>query len=131
MTLAAGQRLHMRTDGRCRWGSIWLPTAELVRYGSALTGGTVTVPSAADGGFGRRCSGICAISIRLAFEQPKVRRTYLFGDEAAHGLKQQLIEALVERLSNGSIIEATRAIRGRQDVAVRFEALLQARPARA
>ena len=23
ITLGAGQRLHMRTDGPCRWGSIW------------------------------------------------------------------------------------------------------------
>jgi hypothetical protein len=29
LTLGAGQRLHMRTDGRSRWGSIWLPAAEL------------------------------------------------------------------------------------------------------
>src|SRR5467141_2244137 len=28
MTLGAGQRLHMRTDGPCRWGVIWLPTGE-------------------------------------------------------------------------------------------------------
>jgi AraC-like DNA-binding protein len=51
------------------------------------------------------------------------------GGEAAHGLEQQLIEALVECLSNGSVIEAACAIRGHQDVAVRFEALLQAQPA--
>ena len=35
ITLAAGQHLHMRTDGPCRWGSIWVPTAELLSYGSA------------------------------------------------------------------------------------------------
>ena len=28
MTLGAGQRLHLRTDGPCRWGSIWLPAAD-------------------------------------------------------------------------------------------------------
>ena len=48
------------------------------------------------------------------------------GGEAAHGLEQQLIEALVECISSGSAIEATCAIRGHQNVAVRFEALLQA-----
>src|SRR5271155_4323516 len=47
MTLGAGQRLHTRTDGPSRWGSIWLPTPELVLYGSALTGATFAVPSAA------------------------------------------------------------------------------------
>jgi hypothetical protein len=47
MTLGAGQRLHTRTDGPSRWGSIWLPAAALVRYGSALTGAIFAVPSAA------------------------------------------------------------------------------------
>ena len=51
------------------------------------------------------------------------------GGEAAHRLEQQLIEALVECLSNGSVIEATCTMRGHQDIAVRFEALLQAQPA--
>ena len=47
MTLGAGQRLHTRTDGPCRWGSIWLPAPELVRYGNALTGAVFAVPSVA------------------------------------------------------------------------------------
>jgi hypothetical protein len=38
LTLGAGQRLYMRTDGPCRWVSIWLSAAELVQSGSALTG---------------------------------------------------------------------------------------------
>jgi len=54
MTLAAGQHLHIRTDGPCRWGSIWFPTAKLRSYGSALTGGTFAVPSAARWRCGRR-----------------------------------------------------------------------------
>jgi transcriptional regulator GlxA family with amidase domain len=53
------------------------------------------------------------------------------GGEAAHGLEQQLIEALVECLSNGSVIEATCPTREHQDVVVRFEALLQTQPERA
>jgi len=38
LTLGAGQRLYMRTDGPCRWVSIWLSAAELVPSRSALTG---------------------------------------------------------------------------------------------
>jgi hypothetical protein len=60
------------------------------------------------------------------------RRSNTFiGGEAAHGLEQQLIEALVECLSNGSVIEATRSTIEHHDVALRFEALLQAEPERA
>ena len=31
LTLGASQRLHVRTDGHSRWGSIWLPATDLVR----------------------------------------------------------------------------------------------------
>jgi hypothetical protein len=96
MTLGASQRLHMRTEGPCRWGAIWLPTGELVRYGGALTGMSVESGSRA-----------------------------MIDAAAAHGLEQQLIHALVECLSKGSVIEVDRATREHQDIAVRFEALLQ------
>ena len=47
--------------------------------------------------------------------------------EAAHGLEQQLIHALVECLSHRSAIEAAPGTIEHRDVAVRVEALLQAR----
>jgi AraC-like DNA-binding protein len=50
--------------------------------------------------------------------------------QAAHGLEQQLIEALVECLSAGSADEATPAAQRHQDILVRFEGLLQAQPER-
>ena len=59
------------------------------------------------------------------------RRSNTFiGGEAAHGLEQQLIGALVECLSQGAASEAAPATRQHQDVAVRFEALLQTQPDR-
>jgi AraC family ethanolamine operon transcriptional activator len=50
--------------------------------------------------------------------------------ETAHGLEQQLIEALVECLSKGSAIEVAAATRQHQDLAIRFEALLETQPER-
>jgi AraC family ethanolamine operon transcriptional activator len=50
--------------------------------------------------------------------------------EAAHGLEQQLIEALIECLSKDSAIDAWSAMRERQHIALRFEALLNAQPER-
>jgi AraC family ethanolamine operon transcriptional activator len=58
------------------------------------------------------------------------RSTALIGAETAHGLEQQLIGALVECLSQGPGSEAAPATRQHQDVAVRFEALLQTQPDR-
>ena len=56
------------------------------------------------------------------------RSSTFIGNQAAHGLEQQLIEALVECLANGSVIAATGCTREHQDIALRFEALLQAQP---
>jgi len=131
MTLGAGQRLHARTDGRCRWRLIWLPAAELVRYGSALTGAAFAVPSTAESwrlrpANGRHLRHLHSVAIRLAERGSNA----LVDGEAAHGMEQQLIETLVECLSTGSAIETSAATRARRDVALRFDALLQTQPER-
>jgi AraC family ethanolamine operon transcriptional activator len=131
MTVGAGQRLHTRTDGPSRSGSIWLPAAELVRYGSALTGAIFAVPSAARWlllrpAMRRHLRHLHAAGIGAV----ESRSNAFIGAEAAHGLEQQLIEALVESLSKGSALEVTATTRRHQDLAVRFEALLETQPER-
>src|SRR5271169_3926998 len=44
ITLGPDQRVHARTDGPCRWGTIRLPARELARYGRALSGSGFAVP---------------------------------------------------------------------------------------
>jgi AraC family ethanolamine operon transcriptional activator len=131
MTVGAGQRLHTRTDGPSRSGSIWLPAAELVRYGSALTGAIFAVPSAARWlllrpAMRRHLRHLHAAAIAAV----ESRSNAFIGAEAAHGLEQQLIEALVESLLKGSSLEVTATTRRHQDLAVRFEALLETQPER-
>jgi AraC family ethanolamine operon transcriptional activator len=58
------------------------------------------------------------------------RSIALIGAETAHGLEQQLIEALVECFSKGSEIETPITTNEHQNVACRFEALLHAQPSR-
>jgi AraC-like DNA-binding protein len=124
MTLGASQRLHTRTDGPSRWGSIWVPAAELVRYGSALTGALFAVPSAARWLLLRPAMRRHLRHLHAAAIGAVESRSRAFIDaEMAHGLEQQLIEALVECLSEGSAIEVTTAARQHQDLAVRLEAL--------
>jgi AraC-like DNA-binding protein len=131
MTLGAGQSLHMRTDGPCRWGVIWVPEAELVRYGSALTGTAFAVPAAARWWRPRPAMIRHLRHLHSAAIDFVERRSRAAIDgEAAHGLEQQLIHALVDCLSNGSAIEATPTTYKHQDIALRFEALLQAQPER-
>lgn len=131
LTLGAGQRLHTRTDGPSRWGSIWLPAAELVRYGSALTGAVFAVPSAARWLFLRPAMRRHLRHLHSAAIGAVESRSPAFIDaETAHGLEQQLVAALVECLSKGSTIEVTAAARQHQDVVVRFEALVGTQPER-
>ena len=128
--LRASQRLHMRSDGPCRWGSIWLPQAELVSYGSVLTGADFPALSADR----RRPRPAMIRHLRHLYsagiDAVERRSTTFISNEAAHGLEQQLIESLVECLSNGSAVEATRSTIEHRDVALRFETLLQAQPDR-
>jgi AraC-like DNA-binding protein len=131
MTLGPGQRLHARTDGPSRWGSIWLPAQDLVRYGRALTGATFAVPSIArswrsPAAAGRQLRQLHGSGTRMAGLRPGT----LVDAEAAHGLEQQLIHALVECLSGRPADEGTPATRRHQDIVARFEGLLQAQPDR-
>ena len=108
MTLGAGQRLHTRTEGPCRWGAIWLPTGELVRYGGALTGTAVAVPAAALWWRLRPAMigdlrHLHSAAVRLVERGSRA----MIDAAAAHGLEQRLIHPLVECLSKGSVIKST------------------------
>jgi hypothetical protein len=129
MTLGAGQRLHVRTDGPCRLGSIWLPAADLAQYGSALTGVAFSVPSAA-----RRWRPRPVMIRHLrhlhsaAIGLVERRSRAVIDAAAAHGLEQQLIHVLVKCLSKSSAIDPAPATCEHRDVALRLEALLQTQP---
>src|SRR5271156_2672629 len=129
--LGPGERVHARTDGPSRWGSIWLPAQDLARYGRALTGATFAVPSAARSwrsprAAGRQLRQLHGAGTRMAESRPEI----LVGAEAAHGLEQQLIHALVECLSAGPAHSTVPSALRHQDIVVRFEGLLQAQPER-
>jgi AraC family transcriptional regulator, ethanolamine operon transcriptional activator len=129
ITLGAGRRMHMRTEGACRWSSIWLPAAEFDRYGSAMTGNTFSIPSAVRWWRLRPATSRYLRQLHAAAVNLVERRsTALSVAETAHGLEQQLIEGLVECLSKGWPIEAMPATTEHQDIAARFEALLQTTP---
>jgi hypothetical protein len=44
ITLGSGQRVHGRTDGPSRWGTIRLPAQDMARYGRALNGAGFDLP---------------------------------------------------------------------------------------
>jgi AraC-like DNA-binding protein len=128
MTLGPGERVYARTGGACGWGAIQVPAEDLVQYGRALSGAEFVVPPAArwrpPAITGRNVRSLHRAAIRIA----EARSTALIDIEAAHGLEQQLIHALVECLSAGPVEEETPATRRHRDIPARFEDLLQAEP---
>jgi AraC-like DNA-binding protein len=128
MTLGAGERVYARSSGPCGWGAIQVPADDLVQYGRALSGDGFVVPPAARWRpppvAGRNLRSLYRAAIRMA----EARSRTLIDIEAAHGLEQQLIHALVDCLSAGSAEEETPAVRRRRGVAAGFEDLLQAEP---
>jgi AraC-like DNA-binding protein len=132
MTLGPGQHVHARTDGPCRWGAIWLPVKEMVQYGGALTGAPFVIPPFIQiwrppQGVGKDLHRLHATATRMAETHPQA----LADVEAAHGLEQQLIHAVVECLSVRPRDEKRPATaRRHQDMMVGFEHLLRAHPAR-
>lgn len=132
MTLGSGEHLHMRSYGPYRWGGIWLPVSELVRYGSVMTGTAFTIRSAAlrwqlRPATGRHLHHLHSVAIGFVEGRSKA----LIDRETAHGLEQQLIEALVQGLAKGSAIEATLATRKHREMVLRLDTLLEAEPERA
>jgi AraC-like DNA-binding protein len=108
-----------------------LPVSKLARYGSAMIGADFDVPRAAQW---RRPRPAMIRHLRHLYsagiDAIERRSNASIDRKTAHGLEQQLIEAVVECLSDGSAIEATGATGEHQDVVARFEALLEAQPKR-
>jgi AraC-like DNA-binding protein len=128
ITLGPGQRVHGRTDGPSRWGTIRLPAQDMARYGRALSGAGFDLPQFV----GRwQPSPAARRDLRhlhhAAIRAAEARSGALIDDEAAHGLEQQLIHALVDCLSAGPMDEDMSADRHR-DTLGRFEGLLETQP---
>src|SRR5215472_7669705 len=113
LTLCSGEQFHARTGGISHWGSIHVRVRRLIEYGAALTGGSFVLssgmrrlrPSRADE---RQLRGLHTAAIRIAAKSPQM----LVDSEAARGLEQQLLHAVVECLSNGTIVGEGRSDQG-------------------
>jgi AraC-like DNA-binding protein len=124
-----GRRVPGRTQGGCRWGAIWMPTRELARYGRAIAGDPLNLPPGTQpwqppAGPFRTLRALHAAAIATARTEPAA----LIHAEAAHGLQQQVIHALVGCLSGGAPAGDTPGLRRHQDIALRFDDLLCAQP---
>jgi AraC-like DNA-binding protein len=126
--LGPGQRVHARTLGPSRWGAVQAADQQLTRYGRALTGARFVVPPAArwrpPPATARQLHHLHRAAIRMA----EGRAGALTDAQAAHGLEQQLLHALIECLSRGLTDNETSAACRHRGILARFEDLLVAEP---
>jgi AraC-like DNA-binding protein len=121
------ERLHALTTGPGRWGTIHISEADLVAYGRSLTGTAFVVPNGIakwrpPSSAAKHLLELHRAAVRIA----ESRSTAPAADEAAHGLEQQLIHALVKCLSAGPVERETPAARRHREILARFEDLIEA-----
>jgi AraC-like DNA-binding protein len=128
ITFGPAERLHARSDGPCQWGAIQLPVDDFVQYGGAMRGVTPIVPALTRWRPPRAALRQLHHLYRAAVRTAEARSGVLADSEAAHGLEQQLIHALVESLSTRPGCQETEAARRHRNILAGFEELLEAEP---
>jgi AraC-like DNA-binding protein len=125
ITLGPGQRVHARTEEPCRWGAIRLPTDDLAQYARALRGEELGVPRVARWRPSRAALRQLRHFHQAAIRAVEARSTVFAHPEAAHGLEQQLVHALIECLAKGTMAcEEPKSAARCRDMLAGFEDLL-------
>jgi AraC-like DNA-binding protein len=129
LTLGSGNRVHARTGGPCRWHAVRLPMIDLLCYGRAICGSCFVFPPGPalwrpSRAARRELGGLHRAAINLA----GVGSRSLSNVDAAHGLEQQIIHAVVECLSGRPAAVETQAGIRQRSILVSLEDLLQAEP---
>jgi AraC-like DNA-binding protein len=127
ITIGPGERVHAVTRGCAYWCAMQVPEPGLVHHGRVLTGSHFAVPP----GIvrwqpatrpSRHLHRLCRTAIRTA----AARAGALADLEAAHGLEQQLLHALITCLSRGPQFQETPTSRRHREILARLEDLLDA-----
>jgi AraC-like DNA-binding protein len=127
VSIGPGERVHARTAGPCPWGAIQVLEQDLIQYGRVLTGARFVVPR----GIVRWRPAPAARThlyhlFRAAIRSGEARSGVLANMQAAHGLEQQLLHALVECLLPAPTVKEAPAAMRHRYVLARFEQLLPA-----
>ena len=126
LTFGPGSSAHARTEGPCRWATLLVPVRDLVRYGRGMVGKKFGVPTRVQRWLPRKAPE--ALLRRLhaaAIRAVEKGRPELINQTSAHGLDQQIIEALIGCLSSGSMVAETPMMSRYREIMFRFEGLLE------
>jgi AraC-like DNA-binding protein len=120
-----GHRFHVRTNGPCRWGAMWILANDLVASGHAMNGAKFALPSGEcrwqpSPDALRSLTGLHRDAIRATEAHPSLP----VDDQAARGLEQQLLAALMECLSGKPLDRGDPTRRRHAEIMLRFEDVL-------
>jgi hypothetical protein len=126
LTFGPGSRAHVRTDGPSQWATILVPVRHLARYDRGIVGKILAGPVRSH----RWVPPTKPYRLLRQLHVAAIRTVEnghpeLITEEAAHGLDQQILEALIDCLSVGANAARTPTMRRTRDIMVRFEALLE------
>jgi AraC-like DNA-binding protein len=121
-----GAQFHARTDGASRWGTICISAHGLSDLGAALVDGAFPILSGTrrwrpPARAARELRSLHSATMRMAVQHPQA----LVDAEAAHGLEQQLLHAVLECLSDMRTEHELQAPEGHRSTMLRFEQALQ------
>lgn len=127
LTVGPGEQAHARTGGASRSDLIWLPAEELRRYGRALIGPEFAIRQGVCRWLPPKSAAMRLRRLHVAIARSAATRPEALADaQAAHGLEQQVLHALIDCLSPRAAQPETRAARRHRDLMARFEELLAA-----
>ena len=131
ITIGPGEIFHARTGGPAVWSTLRIQEREWLDYGCALTQSRFVIPRGIARWRPPSAATRCLRDLhRAAMRTAETRPGALADVEAAHGLQQQIIDALIECLAAISAEEESLAAKRHRDILAWFEDLLQAGPAR-
>jgi AraC-like DNA-binding protein len=126
---STGHRFHERTNGPCRWGTMWILANDLVASGYAMNGTAFALPS----GECRWQPSSRALRSLVGLHRNAIRATAAHpglpvDDQAARGLEQQLLGALMECLAGKPIDQGNPTRRRQGEIMIRFEDAIRTLP---
>ena len=124
VTLGPGETAHVRTSGAIHWCAVRLAYDEFTRLSRALVGTPIDVPRElcrwrSSSSTTRQLSGLHQFAIKVAQGRQAPSTV-----EAAHGLEQQVVQAVTECLATGSKRSPIAASLQQRDLMLRLEALV-------
>jgi len=121
-----GENAFQRSPGPAFWGAMSLPVADMVSIGATVAGVDLTPPKdplvlTPPPSAMARLQRLHAAAGRIAEDAPEI----IANPDAARGLEQELIEAMVRCLSGGSVHEDTVARRQHERIMRRFRRVVE------